>query len=294
MKPIRYSCQDINDDDIAAVVEALRSDFLTQGPLVKQFEKAIADYTGAKHAVVCSNATAALHCAMLALGVGPGDRVWTSPISFVASANCALYAGAEVDFVDVDPLTANMDLRALEEKLVLSERAGALPKVVIPVHFSGRCCDMEGMARLASRFGFFVVEDAAHAFGGSDHAGKRVGNCRSSDMTVFSFHPVKSITTGEGGALTTNDPALAEKLQMLISHGITREKSLLRDHSREAYYYEQQLLGFNYRMNELQAALGISQLRRLDSFISKRVAWSERYQAALSGSPFVLPPLDAR
>ncbi len=292
MKPIPYSRQDIDEQDIAAVVEVLRSDFLTQGPRTKAFEKALADFAQAKHAIVCANATAALHCAMIALDVGPGDRVWTSPISFVASANCALYAGAKVDFVDVDPATGNMDVDLLEEKLHVSAARNELPKVIIPVHFSGRICDMSRIAKLARQHNVKVVEDAAHAFGSTDSEGFPAGACRFSDITVYSFHPVKTITTGEGGALTANDSALAERLSLLVTHGITRDRSKLQDQSRPEYYYEQQILGYNFRLNEIEAALGISQMSRVKEFVAKRNFWAKAYESALANSEFDLPPPD--
>lgn len=285
---IPYGRQDISEDDIAAVVEVLRSDFLTQGPAVPRFEARVAEYVGARHAVACSNATAALHMACLALGVGPGDMVWTSPITFVASANCALYCGASVDFVDIDPVTWNMSPGALEAKLVQAERDGCLPKVIIPVHFAGEPCDMEAIGALARRYGAYVIEDAAHAVG-ARHGGSRIGDCRYSDIAIFSFHPVKIVTTGEGGMALTNDPQIAARLRLARSHGVTREPAEMTGQSHGPWYYEQVALGFNYRMTDLQAALGLSQMARIEDFIARRHEIAARYDRELAQLPLVLP-----
>lgn len=285
---IPYGRQDISEADIQAVVEVLRSDFLTQGPTVPRFEDRVARYCGVGHAVAVNSATSALHIACLALGVGPGDRVWTSPITFVASANCALFCGAEVDFVDIDPSTYNLSVSRLAEKLEGAEAEGRLPKVVIPVHLAGQPCDMAGIRALADRYGFRIIEDASHAIGGK-YKGEPIGNCRYSDMTVFSFHPVKVITTAEGGMVLTNDPALAGRLQRLRSHGITREASEMTHAPDGPWYYQQVELGFNYRMTDLQAALGLSQMDRLDSFVAARHAIAEKYDEQLKGLPVRTP-----
>ncbi len=266
---IPYGKQNINQDDINAVVTTLESDYLTQGPVVPHFEKAVAEYCGARKAVAVNSATSALHLACLSLGVGPGDRVWTSPITFVASANCALYCGAVVDFVDIDPATYNMSADALEAKLLEAEKTGCLPKVLIPVHMCGQSCDMERIHALANRFCIRIVEDASHAIG-AKYKEEPIGNCRFSDITVFSFHPVKIITTGEGGMALTNDEALAAKMERLRSHGITRDAAEMLAPPDGPWFYQQLDLGFNYRMTEMQAALGVSQLGRLDQFVTRR------------------------
>ncbi len=285
---IPYGRQEIGDDDIRAVVDVLQSDFLTQGPAVPAFERALADYCGAPYAVAVNSATSALHIACLALGVGPGDRVWTSPNTFVASANCARYCGAEVDFVDIDPATYNLSPAALAEKLKHAERMGMLPKVVIPVHFAGQPCDMQAIAELAARYGFHVIEDASHAVG-ARYGDSLTGDCRYSDITVFSFHPVKIITTGEGGMATTRSAELARRMQLLRSHGVTREPEELQRRDEGPWYYEQQFLGFNYRMTDIQAALGSSQLQRLDQWLARRQALADAYDEALAGLPLILP-----
>lgn len=285
---IPYGRQDISEADIQVVVDVLRSDFLTQGPAVPAFENAVAGYCGAHYAVAVNSATSALHIACLALGVGSGDRVWTSPNTFVASANCALYCGAEVDFVDIDPRTWNLSVSRLREKLALAKEDGCLPKVVVPVHFSGQPTEQEAIWDLAQKYGFSILEDASHAIGASRN-GELVGNCRWSDITVFSFHPVKIITTGEGGMALTNDERLAERMAMLRSHGITREASRFVDASLGPWYYEQQMLGFNYRMTDIQAVLGISQLARLGGYIERRNVLAERYDHALRNMPLQLP-----
>lgn len=278
---IPYGKQDISQADIDAVVEVLKSDWLTQGPKVPAFEQAVCDYTGAKHAVAVNSATSALHVACLALGVGHGDLVWTSPITFVASANCALYCGADIDFVDVDTASGNMCPKALERKLTDAKANGKLPKVVIPVHLCGHSCDMEAIATLAKEFGFKLIEDASHAIGGSFH-GHKIGSGFYSDITIFSFHPVKIITSAEGGMALTNSKNLAERMALLRSHGITKEPLLMHRPQEGDWYYEQHLLGFNYRMTDLQAALGLSQLERIDEYVSVRNELAHEYDISLS------------
>lgn len=285
---IPYGRQDVTQADIDAVVAVLRSDFLTQGPVVPQFEYAVAEYVGTRHAVAVHSATAALHLACLALGVGPGDRVWTSPISFVASANCARYCGADVDFVDIDARTYNLCARALEDKLLVAERAGRLPKVVIPVHLCGQPCELLAIHALSRRFGFRIIEDASHAIG-ARYRDEPVGNCRYSDIAVFSFHPVKIITSAEGGMATTNNAKLAARMALLRSHGITRDPDQLQEARHGDWYYEQLELGYNYRMTDLQAALGLSQLQRIDGFLARRRELAERYGNELSKLPMQLP-----
>lgn len=285
---IPYGRQDISQDDIQSVVDVLRSDCLTQGPVVPAFEKAVASYCGASHAIAVNSGTSALHIACLSLGVGPGDWVWTSPITFVASANCALYCGAQIDFVDIDPRTYNMSPEMLAQKLEEAERAGRLPKVVIPVHLCGQACDMQAIHALSHRYGFKIIEDASHAIGGK-YKGEPIGNCRHSDISVFSFHPVKIITTGEGGMALTNDPKLADRMTLLRSHGITRDPGQMTQEPDGPWYYQQIDLGFNYRMTELQAALGVSQMQRLDEFVSRRHAIAKRYDELLADLPVTLP-----
>lgn len=285
---IPYGRQDISQQDIDAVVEVLQSDFLTQGPKVPLFEKTVAEHVGATHALAVNSATSALHIACLALGLGEGDWLWTTPITFVASANCGLYCGAQVDFVDIDPVTYNLCPKELEKKLIAAEKTGKLPKVVVPVHFSGQPCDMQAIHQLAQTYGFKIIEDASHAIGGK-YQGEPIGNCRYSDITVFSFHPVKIITTAEGGLALTNDDALAEKMNLYRSHGITRDTSLMTHEPDGPWYYQQVELGFNYRMTELQAALGISQMQRLDEFVAQRHRLAERYNQLLADLPLTLP-----
>lgn len=285
---IPYGRQDISQQDIDAVVEVLQSDFLTQGPKVPLFEKTVAGYVGATHALAVNSATSALHIACLALGLGEGDWLWTTPITFVASANCGLYCGAQVDFVDIDPVTYNLCPKELEKKLIAAEKTGKLPKVVVPVHFSGQPCDMQAIHQLAQTYGFKIIEDASHAIGGK-YQGEPIGNCRYSDITVFSFHPVKIITTAEGGLALTNDDALAEKMNLYRSHGVTRDTSLMTHEPDGPWYYQQVALGFNYRMTELQAALGISQMQRLDEFVAQRHRLAERYNKLLADLPLTLP-----
>ncbi len=285
---IPYGRQSISDADIQAVLEVLKSTWLTQGPTVQRFEASVADYCGAGHAVAVNSATSALHIACLAAGLGPGDRLWTSPNTFVASANCGLYCGASVDFVDIDPVSYNMSVERLQEKLERAESEGKLPKIVIPVHFAGQSCDMEGIARLAKRYGFRVIEDASHGIGGR-YQDQPLGNCRYSDMTVFSFHPVKIITTGEGGMVLCNSSALAERLVRLRSHGITSDPARMKGEPHGPWYYEQIELGFNYRMTDIQAALGASQMAMLDEFVARRQYLAKRYRQLLDGLPLTLP-----
>lgn len=285
---IPYGRQDITQADINAVVGVLQSDFLTQGPMVPRFEQSVAQHVGAEHALAVNSATSALHIACLALGLGPGDWLWTSPITFVASANCGLYCGAQVDFVDIDPRTYNLCPHALERKLEQAEREGRLPKVVVPVHLCGQPCDMQAIHALAIRYGFKVIEDASHAIGGK-YQGEFIGSCRYSDITVFSFHPVKIITTAEGGMALTNDLELANKMALLRSHGITRDPSLMTHEAGGPWYYQQIDLGFNYRMTELQAALGVSQMDRLDQYVARRHQLAKRYDELLSELPVTTP-----
>ena len=288
---IPYGRQSISQDDIAAVEAVLRSDWLTQGPAVPRFEAAVGELCGAVEAVACNSATSALHLACLALGLGPGDRLWTSPNTFVASANCARYCGARVDFVDIDPHTYNLSINALEEKLRQAEAAGTLPKIVVPVDFAGQPCQLDKIRALADRYGFAIVEDASHAIGAS-YQSKPVGDGRYADITIFSFHPVKIITTGEGGMAVTNRPELAARMRRLRSHGITREESEMTSPSEGAWYYQQVELGFNYRLTDMQAALGLSQLGRLPQFLEVRRHLAASYTRALAGLPVVTPRQD--
>jgi len=288
MQKIPYGRQQISEEDVNAVVDVLRSDFLTQGPAVPAFEEAVAARCGSAHAVATNSATSALHLACLALGVGPEDRVWTSPVTFVASANCARYRGASVGFVDIDPRSYNLSASALEGKLALAEKAGRLPKVVIPVHLAGQSCDMAAIGALARRYGFRVIEDASHAIGGT-YRGAPIGNCSHSDITVFSFHPVKIITTGEGGLATTNDPALARRMGLLRSHGITRDAGEMTREPDGPWYYQQVALGFNYRMTDIQAALGRSQLLRIDEWVARRHQIADAYDRDLAALPVTTP-----
>ena len=285
---IPYGRQEITEEDVEAVVAVLRSDFLTQGPMVPRFEQAIADYCGGGHAVAVNSATSALHIACQALGLGSGDWLWTSPITFVASANCALYCGAQVDFVDIDPRTYNLCPRALEHKLIEAKPAGRLPKVVVPVHLCGQPCDMAAIHRLSREYGFRIIEDASHAIGGR-YQGEPIGNCRYSDITVFSFHPVKIITTAEGGMALTQDAGLAHKMALLRSHGITRDPAQMTHEADGPWYYQQIELGFNYRMTELQAALGVSQMARLDYYVARRHQLAKRYDVLLADLPVTRP-----
>lgn len=286
---IPYGKQNISEEDIDAVVKVLRSDYLTQGPVVPIFERCVADFCGANYAIATNSATAALHVACLALGVGPGDSVWTSPNTFVASANCALYCGASVDFVDIDPQTYNMSTERLAEKLAIAKVKGTLPKVVIPVHLCGQSCDMSAIHTLSQEYNFKIIEDASHAIGGKykKHA---VGSCRFSDITVFSFHPVKIITTGEGGMALTNDAVLADSMQRFRSHGITSNREQMQSRPvNEIWNYQQICLGYNYRITDIQAALGLSQMSRLNEFVTKRHEIAARYDVAFNGLPVITP-----
>lgn len=288
MRVIPYGHQSISEDDVRAVDEVLRSDWLTQGPAVDRFEHAVRDACHAAHALAVCNATAALHLACRALGLGPGDILWTSPNTFVASANCGLYCGATVDFVDIDPRTYNMSVDALQAKLEAAEGRGRLPKIVIPVHFAGQSCEMRDIRALADRYGFAVIEDASHAVGGR-YLNEPVGNCRWSDITVFSFHPVKIITTGEGGVALTNNPELDARMRRLRSHGITRDSGLMDGACEGDWYYQQIDLGYNYRMTDIQAALGSSQMKRLDTFVKRREHLANRYDVLLADISLTLP-----
>lgn len=285
---IPYGRHTISQQDIDAVVKVLQSDFLTQGPQVPAFEQAIIEACGAQYAVAVNSATSALHIACMALGLGQGDWLWTTPNTFVATANCGLYCGAKVDFVDIDPRTYNLCANALEDKLIAAEKIGKLPKIVIPVHFSGQPCDMQAIHKLAKKYGFSIIEDASHAIGGK-YKGEPIGNCRYSDITVFSFHPVKIVTTAEGGMAVTNNAKLAEQLSLLRSHGVTRDENLMTKAADGPWYYQQIELGYNYRMTELQAALGVSQMQRLDEFVTKRHQLADRYDELLQDLPIILP-----
>ncbi len=285
---IPYGRQNINQADIDSVLGVLQSDFLTQGPKVPLFEKTVSEYCGSDYAVAVNSATSALHIACLALSLGDNDWLWTSPNTFVASANCGLYCGAKIDFVDIDPLTYNMSVNELEKKLIQAEKENKLPKILVPVHFAGQSCDMKEIYVLSKQYGFSIIEDASHAIGGK-YLDKIIGGCQYSDVTIFSFHPVKIITTAEGGLATTNNKNLLEKMQLLRSHGITRDQALMSKKSEGVWYYEQIDLGFNYRMTELQAALGVSQMNRLDEFIANRHILQERYNQLLKGLPIITP-----
>lgn len=286
--PVPYGRQSIDESDIQEVVNVLRSDWLTQGPAVERFEREVAAYCGTNHALAVANATVALHIACLAAGLGEGDLLWTSPNTFVASANCALYCGAEVDFVDIDPRTLNMSPVVLAEKLKKAKAAGRLPKVVVPVHFAGLSCDMEAISALAREYGFLVIEDASHAVGGN-YRSQPIGSCAYGDMVVFSFHPVKIVTTGEGGMILTRNKDLHDKLLRLRSHGITRNPALMEGPPEGGWYYQQIELGFNYRITDMQAALGSSQWKKLDRFVERRHLLADRYDAELKDLPLVLP-----
>ena len=288
MIKITYGRQDIQDSDISAVLEVLRSDFLTQGPAVPYFESVVGQHCGASHALAVNSATSALHMALMALEVGKGDIVWTSPNSFVASANAVLYCGAKVDFVDIDLVTYNMCVSALEIKLKNAEKINQLPKVVIPVHFAGQPCDLEKIYALSKRFGFRVVEDASHAIGG-EYKGRPIGNCEYSDITVFSFHPVKIITTAEGGVAVTNNKHLAQKMALYRNHGLTRDPEQMTHKPDGPWYYQQIALGYNFRMTDLQAALGASQMQRLGNYVEKRHSIAEYYDKELKDLPLILP-----
>ncbi|MGR7920564.1 UDP-4-amino-4,6-dideoxy-N-acetyl-beta-L-altrosamine transaminase [Zobellella denitrificans] len=285
---IPYGKQDITQADLDAVLAVLNSDFLTQGPMVPCFEQQVAAHVGARHALAVNSATSALHIACLALGLGPGDWLWTTPITFVASANCGLYCDAQVDFVDIDPRTYNLCPRALATKLEVAEREGRLPKVLVAVHLCGQPCDMQAIHALSQRYGFKIIEDASHAIGGK-YQGEYIGNGRYSDITVFSFHPVKIITTAEGGMALTNDDMLAHRMGLLRSHGITRDTAQMTYEPDGPWYYQQVDLGFNYRMTELQAALGVSQMERLDAYVARRHQLSKRYDELLADLPLTTP-----
>ena len=285
---IPYGRQDINQVDIDAVVAVLQSDFLTQGPQVPLFEQVVAEHVGVKHSLAVNSATSALHIACLALGLGPGDWLWTSPVTFVASANCGLYCGAQVDFVDIDPRTYNLCPQALEAKLLTAEKAGKLPKVLVAVHLCGRPCDMAAIHALGQKYGFKIIEDASHAIGGK-YKGDFIGKCYFSDITVFSFHPVKIITTAEGGMALTNCDELAHKMALLRSHGITRDTKRMTHAPDGPWYYQQIDLGYNYRMTELQAALGVSQMQRLDASVYRRQQLAQRYDQLLVDLPLTTP-----
>jgi len=283
-----YGRQHITEEDIEAVVSVLRSDYLTQGPLVPIFESFMADYCKANYAIATNSATSALHIACLALGLGPGDYLWTSPISFVASANCAIYCGANVDFVDINPLTYNMSIQALEDKLKEAERNRRLPKIIIPVHLAGEPAEMEEIHKLALRYKFKIIEDASHAVG-AKYRNEPVGGCKYSDITVFSFHPVKIITSGEGGMAMTNQKDLFDKMSLLRSHGVMKDPLGMTKVSDGDWYYQQLGIGFNYRMSELHAALGISQAKRIDSYVQIREKIAQRYSNLLKDLPIILP-----
>lgn len=285
---IPYGRQEITGEDVEAVLQVLNSDFLTQGPVVELFEDAVAKHVGAEHGVAVNSATSALHVACLALGLGVGDWLWTSPITFVASSNCGIYCGASVDFVDIDPQTYNICAKRLEEKLINAEKIGRLPKIVVAVHMCGQPCEMEKIYSLAQKYGFKIIEDASHAIGGK-YRGEFIGNGKYSDITVFSFHPVKIVTTAEGGLAVTNHEFLAQKMKLLRSHGITRDPKEMRAEPDGGWYYEQIALGFNYRMTDLQAALGVSQLNRLDDYVSRRHEIAARYNDELANLPLSLP-----
>lgn len=291
MNFIPYGKQDISQEDIDAVITVLKSDYLTQGPCVPNFEKSIADYVSVKHAVAVNSATSALHIACMALELGPKDWLWTSPNTFVASANCARYCNANVSFVDIDPNTYNMSVSALETKLIQAEADKVLPKIVVPVAFAGQSCDMAAIKKLSKKYGFYIIEDASHAIGGS-YLNKKIGNCEFADVTILSFHPVKIITTAEGGMSLTNNDVLADKMRSLRSHGITRDATKMTHGSEGGWYYQQIELGYNYRMTEMQAALGISQLSKIDTFINRRHYLAERYNQLLNPSDIIVPYQD--
>ncbi len=286
--PIPYARQDVDEADIEAVVAVLRSEWLTQGPAIDRFERAVGDYCGARYGVAVSSATAGLHLGCLALGLGPGDWLWTSANTFVASANCGLYCGAQVDFVDIDPRTYNLSVEHLAARLARAEKENRLPRIVVPVHFAGQSCPMAEIAALGKRYGFKILEDASHAIGGR-YQEKAVGDCRYSDLAVFSFHPVKIITTGEGGMIMTNREDLYERLRRLRTHGITRDSKLMEHPDDGPWYYEQLELGYNYRITDIQAALGVSQMTRLDEFVARRHHLASRYDEALAGLPVRVP-----
>ena len=286
---IKYGRQDVTDDDIAAVVEVLKSDLLTQGPVVPKFEAVVCKHTGANDAVAVNSATSALHIACMALELGPGDSLWTSPNTFVASSNCAIYCGAKVDFIDIDPLTYNMCVNNLEEKLIEAKKQNSLPKIVVPVHLSGQSCEMSKIKKLSHEYGFKIIEDASHAIGAS-YKGVPVGSCQYSDITIFSFHPVKIITTGEGGMALTNDHNLSNRMRQHRSHGITSNtKEMIDSPVNELWNYQQVRLGYNYRMTDIAASLGLSQMERLTKIINQRHRIANQYNQALSSLPLQIP-----
>jgi UDP-4-amino-4,6-dideoxy-N-acetyl-beta-L-altrosamine transaminase len=286
---IPYSRQEITEDDIVEVEKVLRSDFLTQGPIVPKFEKSVADYCGAFHAIAVNSATSALHIACLALDLGPGDWLWTSPNTFVASANCGRYCGANIDFVDIDSRTYNMSIDALSDKLIQAEKSGKLPKIIVPVHFAGQPCDMPAIHKLSKRYGFKIIEDASHAIGSSYNQIK-VGSCTHSDITVFSFHPVKIITTAEGGMVLTNNKDIADKIYRLRTHGITNDEVKMKKRPKdEIWNYQQIDLGYNYRMNDIQAALGLNQMKRLDEYVKRRHKIAKYYDTELKNLKVTVP-----
>ncbi|WP_218310844.1 UDP-4-amino-4,6-dideoxy-N-acetyl-beta-L-altrosamine transaminase [Alteromonas antoniana] len=290
---IPYGRHSINDDDVNAVVDVLKNEFLTQGSQVPLFEQNLCEYTGARYAVACNSGTSGLHMACLAAGVGIGDKVWTSPNSFVASANCARYCGAEVDFVDIDPVTRNLSLSELQQKLSQAEENGKLPKAIVVVHFAGSSCDMKAISELTSPYGITLIEDAAHGLGGKDRYGNPIGSAVYSDFVVLSFHPVKSLTTAEGGAVLTNREANANSLRRYASHGISRDNSHFPNEEKASgWYYAQHDLGFNYRLSDIHAALGNSQIKRLNEFVAARLSLARRYESALSALPLKRPQLD--
>lgn len=288
---IPYGRQTIDDDDIAAVVRVLNSDFLTQGDMVPLFEARIADYCSVKNAIAVNSATSALHIACLAMGLGEGDWLWTTPITFVASANCARYCGANVDFVDIDPKTYNISIPALRDKLAWARENNRLPKIVVPVHMAGRSCEMTSIKELSKEYNFQIIEDASHALGGS-YKRKKIGNCDYSDVTIFSFHPVKIITTGEGGCAVTNNDVLANKMRLLRSHGINKDFTPVEREHKGGWYYEQSELGFNYRLSDIHASLGLSQLLKVDKFVEKRVLIAREYNSKLAAPGIQLPIFD--
>lgn len=290
---IPYGRQDISEEDIAAVCAVLRSDFLTQGPAIERFEHKVAEYCGVRHAIAVSNATAALHIACMALDLGRDDVAWTSPNTFVASANCARYCGADIDFIDIDPVSWNLSPLVLKQRLAVAAEHGKLPKILVPVHFSGQSCDMEAIGLLAQEYGVAVIEDASHAIG-ARFGDAAVGSCQYSDCAVFSFHPVKIVTTGEGGVIVTNRDDLAIRLRHLRSHGITRDIRLIAEPNPGPWFYEQIELGYNYRLTDIQAALGASQMSRLEAFVSRRRELAARYDMLLADLPLQLPVQDLR
>tara|TARA_B110000008_G_C16917706_1_gene543388 strand:+ start:327 stop:1484 length:1158 start_codon:yes stop_codon:yes gene_type:complete len=285
---IPYGKHDIDQTDIDVVTQILKNEFLTQGKVVPEFEKRVSEYCGAKHGVATNSATSALHIACLALGLSEGDYLWTSPNTFVASANCGLYCGAKIDFVDIDPKTYNISPDSLEEKLIYAKKNGQLPKIIVPVHFSGQSCEMKAIHKLSLQYGFKILEDASHAIGG-EYRNKAIGSCQYSDITVFSFHPVKIITTGEGGMAVTNDDLLSKKMSMLRSHGITHDNNLMTQNSDGQWFYQQIDLGFNYRLTDIQAALGISQINRLEHYVEKRHKIALNYNKAFKELPLKTP-----